>query len=379
MTGRLNMNNPFNNIYNGRKILITGNTGFKGSWLTTWLLDLGADVVGYSLEPPSQPNLFSILSLQKKIEFIKGDVRDGEKIDNIFLEYEPEIVFHLAAQPLVLPSYQDPVMTYETNVMGTVNVLEASKNCGSLKVIINVTSDKCYENTGNNEGFMETDPVGGEDPYSSSKACSELVTTAYRKSFFENQLYKCNKPGLASVRAGNVIGGGDWAKDRLIPDCIRSLTTHNVIRIRNPQAVRPWQHVLEPLSGYLWLAALMWVEKSEFNQAWNFGPMNNFIMNVEEVVSYLTQQWSNEAKFEIVSQDEMPEKEYLRLDIANAENKLGWKPVYHVRKAIEETIRWYWEYYNGSSDMCVFTLEQINNYITAARNQNLEWSLNKQL
>jgi CDP-glucose 4,6-dehydratase len=376
MIGRLNMNNLFKNIYKGRKILITGNTGFKGSWLTTWLLDLGADVVGYSLEPPSQPNMFNILSLDKKMKYINGDVRDWEKLDNVFAENEPEIVFHMAAQPLVLQSYQDPILTYETNVMGTVNLLEASKNCKSVKVVINVTSDKCYENIGKKDGYKENDPLGGDDPYSSSKACSELITNAYRMSFFENELFKCNKPELASVRAGNVIGGGDWAQDRLIPDCIKSLTTNGVIVIRNPQAVRPWQHVLEPLSGYLWLAALMFDGNRGYSKSWNFGPAHNLFMDVEEVVSHVIHSWDDEGKYKIQINGEMPEKNFLSLNISHAENRLGWKPIYNVKKAIDETVKWYWEYYNESVDMYQFTLEQMNNYIKTAKNQNLEWSMN---
>ncbi|WP_286679921.1 CDP-glucose 4,6-dehydratase [Methanobacterium sp. 42_16] len=367
------MNNSFKNIYKGRKILITGNTGFKGSWLTTWLLELGADVVGYSMETPSQPNMFDILSLDKKMKYIKGDVRDGEKLDGVFAENQPEIVFHLAAQPLVLQSYQNPKITYETNVMGTVNLLEASKNCDSVEVVINVTSDKCYKNTGKKEGYKETDPLGGDDPYSSSKACSELITNAYRESFFKNELLECNKPELASVRAGNVIGGGDWAQDRLIPDCIRSLTTNNVINIRNPKSVRPWQHVLEPLSGYLWLAALMFDGKMSCCDSWNFGPVNNLFMDVEEVVNHVIRSWDDEGKYKIQINGQMPEKNFLSLDISYVENRLGWKPIYNVKKAIEETVRWYWKYYNESVDMYQFTLEQVNSYIKTARNQNLEW------
>jgi CDP-glucose 4,6-dehydratase len=371
------MNNLYKNIFKGRKILITGNTGFKGSWLTTWLLNLGADIVGYSLEPPTQPNMFQILSLEKKIKYIKGDVRDGEKLNDVFGEHKPEIVFHLAAQPLVLQSYQDPKLTYETNIIGTVNLLEASKNFDSVKVVINVTSDKCYENTDQRVVYTETDRLGGDDPYSSSKACSELVTNAYRKSFFENPFFKCNKPALASVRAGNVIGGGDWANDRLIPDCIRSLTTNRVISIRNPLAVRPWQHVLEPLSGYLWLAALMWGENKDYNQAWNFGPVDDSFINVEKVVSQLIRAWVDKGKYKILSDEKMPEKDFLMLDISHVKNLIRWKPVYNVKKALEETVIWYWKYYNESVDMYQFTLEQINSYTKMAKNQNLEWASNK--
>lgn len=361
------MSNSFKNVYNNRKVLLTGNTGFKGSWLTTWLLDLGAKVIGFSLDPPTEPNLFEILSLKNKISYIKGDVRDTDKFKNIFNEYQPEIVFHLAAQPLVRRSYQEPKLTYETNLMGTVNLFEAVRDCESVEVVINVTSDKCYENKEKNSGYDETDPLGGYDPYSSSKAGSELITASYRKSFFSD-----NNTAIASVRAGNVIGGGDWGQDRLIPDCIRALTTNELINIRNPQSVRPWQHVLEPLAGYLWLASLMWHDKTDYNQAWNFGPEKNSILNVEEVVKQIIRTWG-QGEFIVNNDGQMPETNILKLDINKVKSKLNWKPIYNIDETLEKTVLWYLQYYN-KQNILGFTLNQIRDYTSNAKKQCLAWA-----
>lgn len=374
MTGRLNMNNQFNNVYKNRKIFITGNTGFKGSWLTAWLLELGADIVGYSLKPPTKPNMFEILSLPERINYIKGDICDREKLENELKNHDPEIVFHLAAQPLVRKSYHHPVLTYETNVMGTVNLFEAVRKCENVKVLVNVTSDKCYENKEENRGYSETDALGGHDPYSSSKACSEIITTTYRKSYFEKNNVDNYNVSLTSVRAGNVIGGGDWAQDRLVPDCIRALTTNNIISIRNPHAIRPWQHVLEPLSGYLWLASLMWRDSVSYNHAWNFGPKEPVNQDVEKVVKEIIRIWGS-GQYHTHKDTQISETKILQLNINQAMVKLRWKPIYELREALEKTIHWYWQYYNNERDMYQFTSEQIKNYTRNAMNQNLEWTL----
>ena len=278
-----------------KKILITGHTGFKGSWLTLWLTKLGAKVIGYSLEPPTKPSLFEILNLKEKIVHIIGDIKDEEKLKNIFKKYKPDIVFHLAAQSLVRFSYKEPKLTYETNVMGTLNVLEAVREAKSVKVVIIVTSDKCYENKEWVYGYRENDPLGGHDPYSSSKACAELVVEAYRNSFFNPKNYgKTHQVALATVRAGNVIGGGDWQVDRLIPDCVKALSKGKPIKIRNPNAIRPWQHVLEPLSGYLLLVQKMWKEPTKYCEAWNFGPYEKDIATVKEIVEKVINLWGKE-------------------------------------------------------------------------------------
>lgn len=269
----------FKSIYRNKKVLVTGHTGFKGSWLCLWLKQLGADVIGYSLNPNTKPNLFQLLNLETEVTNIIGDIRDEENITKTIKKYEPEIIFHLAAQPLVKLSYEEPKLTYETNVIGTLNLFEAIRKSNNTKVIINVTTDKCYENKEWNYSYRENDALGGYDPYSSSKGCAELLTSCYRNSYFSS-----NKIAISSVRAGNVIGGGDWAKDRLIPDIVKSLNNKNDILIRNPNAIRPWQYVLEPLSGYLWLGALMFEDFEKYSQAWNFGSNDNVNLNVKNIV-----------------------------------------------------------------------------------------------
>ena len=278
----------FEEFYSGKRVLVTGHTGFKGSWLTLWLTIMGAKVLGYALEPNTDPSLFNVLNLQKDIDHVIGDIRDFEKLREVITEFKPEIVFHLAAQPLVRLSYREPRLTYETNVMGTVNLLEAIRQTKSVRAVVNVTSDKCYENKEWVWGYREIDPMGGYDPYSSSKGCSELITAAYRNSYFKN-----TEAAVASARAGNVIGGGDWAEDRLIPDIVRSLSQGKQIIIRNPKATRPWQHVLEPLSGYLLLGKLLYEKGQEFAEAWNFGPSDSSVMTVEEIVKKSIEIWGS--------------------------------------------------------------------------------------
>lgn len=348
-----NMQNLFNGIYKNKKVLVTGHTGFKGSWLTLWLIQLGAEVTGYALEPETKPALFNILGLRDKIKHISGDIRDFEKLETTIKQYKPEIILHLASQPLVIKSYKDPKYTYETNIMGLINLLEAARETESVKAILNVTSDKCYRNIEQIYGYKESDAMGGFDPYSSSKGCSELVTSAYRNSF--------NMP-LASARAGNVIGGGDWAEYRLVPDCVRSLSSNKQIDLRCPDAVRPWQFVLEPLSGYLLLAGFMCEKGDKYLDSWNFGPDNEEVLKVEDVVNKIIEIWGG-GNYHCNNAKTHHEASVLKLDISKAKQYLDWKPVFNTEEAIKATINWYKRYYTGDSDMYAYSLEQLNKYV----------------
>ncbi|ADQ06816.1 CDP-glucose 4,6-dehydratase [Caldicellulosiruptor hydrothermalis 108] len=347
----------FLNSFSKKKVLITGHTGFKGSWLTMWLLKYGAEIIGYSLKPPTTPSLFEICKLRDKIVSIEGDIRDYETLSNVFKKYKPEIVFHLAAQPLVKRSYMEPAYTYETNIMGTVNVLEASRLTESVKVIVVVTSDKCYENKEWVYAYRETDSLGGVDPYSSSKACAELIVSAYRASYF-----KKSKVGVASVRAGNVIGGGDWAEDRLMPDIIRAIMHNKPLQIRNPNATRPWQFVLEPLLGYLKLAHLLQKEPEKYSEAWNFGPLSFRLLKVIDIVEEVKKYWNN-LEVKIEKENSFQEANVLKLDISKSIEKLNWYPVYDIYTSIKETIEWYKAFYfKETEDMFEYSLTQIKKY-----------------
>ncbi len=368
------MGQLFNNIYKGKKVLLTGHTGFKGSWLTLWLKQLGAEVIGYSLEPPTDPSLFEILNLEKEIIHVIGDIRNEKRLKETFKKYKPDIVIHMAAQPLVRYSYMNPKETYETNVLGTLNVFEAVRETKTVRVVINVTSDKCYENKEWVYGYRENDPMGGYDPYSSSKGCAELLTSAYRNSFFNPENYgKTHNVALASVRAGNVIGGGDWAEDRLIPDCIRALSKKETIYIRNPHAIRPWQHVLEPLSGYLWLGALMWQDPTKYSEGWNFGPNDEDILTVEEIVKDVIKIWGN-GEYMVNSDNRFHEAKLLKLDISKAHFYLKWKPVYNAKKSLVETVNWYKTYFSNPEKIYDFTINQLLSYIKEAENKDLIWT-----
>jgi CDP-glucose 4,6-dehydratase len=326
----------FKNVFRGQTVLITGDTGFKGSWLAIWLLNLGANVVGYSLPPKNAKDNYEICGLSRRIAHVNGDVRDFDHFHSVLSSHKPSIVFHLAAQALVLDSYEEPLSTYSTNVMGTANVLEAIRHVPSVKVAVIVTSDKCYENREWVYPYRETDPLGGDDPYSASKAASEIITRSYSKSFFNG----CDKASIASVRAGNVIGGGDWANNRILPDCVRALASETPIVIRSPEAVRPWQHVLEPLSGYLRLASLLYTNGTEFSGAWNFGPSRQNVITVKQLVEEIIKQWGAGSYVVKSSEDGHKEAGRLSLDISKAINKLGWKPVLdfaqNIQFAIEE-------------------------------------------
>lgn len=347
-------------FWSKKKVLITGHTGFKGSWLALWLESLGAHVIGYSLEPPTNPNLFEIAQVDTGITSLTGDVRDLKDLRSAIDRHQPQIVIHMAAQPLVMESYENPVETYLTNVMGTVNILEAISHASSIKVLINVTSDKCYDNNGQTQGYREDAPMGGRDPYSSSKGCAELITSAYRNSFFFTPDSTRNV-FIASARAGNVIGGGDWAKDRLIPDIMNEFMAARPAFIRNPSFIRPWQHVLDPLSGYLLLAEKLWLEGDQFAEGWNFGPDDASSKPVSWVVKQLAELWGHEARWESSSSPQAHEASVLRLDCSKARTLLGWTSKLNLETALSWTHEWY-RAYQKKENMRECTRAQISRY-----------------
>jgi CDP-glucose 4,6-dehydratase len=371
----VNMETLFSGVYAGKTVLVTGHTGFKGSWLVLWLQLLGARVIGYALPPPTEPSLCDLSNLQKGITHIIGDTRDLSHLRETCQRYKPHFVFHLAAQSLVRYSYDHPVETYATNVMGTIHLLEALRVTPSVRVCVNVTSDKCYENQEWDYSYRECDPMGGFDPYSSSKGCAELVTAAYRRSFFKAG--DTDSVSLASVRAGNVIGGGDWARDRLVPDCVRALAAKAPIIVRNPEAVRPWQYVLEPLSGYLWLGARQWNSPGTFEGSWNFGPHSVGNVPVRRIVNQVVAMWGD-GEWKHVSQPTSPnphEARTLKLDITKSNSLLGWEPIMSVPEAISETVGWYLEYHrNPTLDVKRATLDRINHYVQTAMTRNAVWT-----
>jgi len=329
------MNSISPSFWHSKKVLVTGHTGFKGSWLSLWLQTMGADLCGIALPPPTEPSLFAQAKVADGMRHQLADVRDFEKIKKIFQSFQPDIVLHLAAQPLVRESYKAPIETYSTNVMGTVHVLEASRRTKSVRAVINVTTDKCYENREWVWGYRENEPIGGHDPYSSSKGCSELVSAAYRKSFFEDAEIQ-----VATARAGNVIGGGDWARDRLIPDIIKSIQENIPTKIRNPNAIRPWQHVLEPLSGYLLLAEGLYNKKDGMSGAWNFGPRDEDAQNVQWVANELSKKMGQSPIFLPDPKNHPHEANFLKLDISKAKNKLGWEPRWSLNTALDRIVDW---------------------------------------
>lgn len=351
----------YNNFYQGKRVLITGHTGFKGSWLSIWLHKLGAKVIGVAKDPISKQDNFILSDIGNKIMAdIRADICDGQRMKEIFAEYQPEIVFHLAAQPLVRLSYNIPVETYATNVMGTINIMEAIRATDSVKVGVMITTDKCYENKEQLEGYIETAPFGGYDPYSSSKGACEIAIQSWRRSFFNPANYgKKHTMSIASVRAGNVVGGGDWAKDRIIPDCIRALETTKVIRIRSPKAVRPWEHVLEPLSGYMLLAQKMWGKPTEFCEGWNFGPEQESVLTVWEVASAVIENFGFGELKDVSEQDVPHEANLLMLNINKAKSRLGWRPRLNVKQTIALTSDWYKRYKTENVyDLCIEEIEK---------------------
>ena len=354
------------NIYKNKRIFLTGHTGFKGSWLSLWLAELGAEVCGYSLEPDTNPSMFKSLDVQNKIaKSVIGDILDYEFLNKTMAEFHPDIVFHLAAQPLVRESYAKPIFTYQTNVIGTLNVLEAARQCKSVKAFVNVTTDKCYENIECDKQYKETDILGGYDMYSSSKACSEILSSSYRRTFLEDGY------ALATARAGNVIGGGDWAKDRLIPDCVRNSAQNKATEIRNPHSIRPWQFVLEPLSGYMLLGEKLLTHGKTFAEPFNFGPDNKCNYTVNEVAQYFIHYFG---KGKIIAKNEFNsphEAGLLMLDIEKAKQKLGWVPSYNIEHSLKETAEWYKNFYTNSTDMYKLTIEQIKAY-----EASIKWNKN---
>lgn len=351
------------NVYKGKTVLVTGHTGFKGSWLSIWLNKLGANVIGYSLDPVNQEDNFVLSGISEKIIDIRGDIRDKKKLISIFRERKPEIVFHLAAQPLVMNSYTDPGYTYEVNIMGTVNVLEGFRESQNSKIAVIITSDKCYENKEWVWGYRENDQLGGYDPYSSSKGCVELIVSSYRRSFFNPQKYLEHKKAISSVRAGNVVGGGDWSANRIMPDCIRALQANREIIVRNKGAIRPWQHVLEPMSGYLLLGAKMAEDGVKYGDAWNFGPNQGNVINVEKVVENVIKQWGYGSYKNLESSsNKVHEAGLLNLEISKAQNFLGWYPRWNIDETIKKTVEWYKSYKTQNVyDICI---SQIIEYCT---------------
>lgn len=345
-------------FWESKNVLITGHTGFKGSWLSLWLQNLGAHVSGYALSAPTQPSLFDVANVAHDMRSVEGDVCDLDSLKKIIKASQPEIIIHMAAQALVRDSYDIPVETYATNVMGTVNLLEAARHSDSVRVVLNITSDKCYENKEWIWAYRENEPMGGHDPYSSSKGCAELVTEAYRKSYFSNKESQCV---VASARAGNVIGGGDWAKDRLIPDIIRAFTQASPVIIRSPDAIRPWQHVLEPLNGYLTLLENLWEHGQEYAGGWNFGPQEQGARSVEWIVRKMIETWGEGAAYELDSQPQVHEANYLKLDSSKARSLLGWVPKLELSQALQWLTEWYKVCEQGE-DMCKYTLSQIDTY-----------------
>jgi len=354
----MNLLNPNQNFWSGKRILVTGHTGFKGGWLTSWLLALGADVCGYSLPPPTTPSFFNEVGLANRLRSELGDIREFEQLLSVMVSHRPEIIFHLAAQPLVRRSYADPIETYSTNVMGTINLFEGARRAGSVRAIVNVTSDKCYENREWMWGYRETDPMGGHDPYSNSKGCSELITGAYRQSFFRDEGI-----AVASARAGNVIGGGDWSEDRLVPDALRAFEQLKSVVLRNPMSVRPWQHVLEPLSGYLSLAERLYEGDHTFADGWNFGPSDEGAKSVSWIVDRLAQAWGlqNTAPWIADTQHQPHEANMLRLDITKARSLLAWQPRWDLYTALNRIVGWHRAWQEGAN-MAEWSLNEIREY-----------------
>lgn len=364
----------FGNVYRGKRVLVTGDTGFKGSWLAMWLLSLGADVTGYSLYIPSKPSNFEVCGLKKRIRHITEDIRNFQALQKVFHMYMPEIVFHLAAQPIVRRSYDEPKSTFDTNIGGTVNILECIRTSPCVKASVIITSDKCYENRELTRGYRENDVLGGIDPYSASKACAEIAFKSYYESFFRN--FK-NRERLASARAGNVIGGGDWAADRIVPDCVREWARNRRVSVRNPLSTRPWQHVLEPLSGYLWLGAHLVHSDSVNGQSFNFGPGKNVNKTVAELIKLFAEFWDNGKWNHVRTGKSVKESALLKLSCEKALNLLRWRAALRFDETVRLTAEWYKAYYSGFADMYAISLKQMDKYIGIAGKRKLAWVLGK--
>ena len=347
--------------WNGKTVLITGHSGFKGSWLSLWLQKLNANVIGYSKSIPTEPSLFQLANVDDGMISVFDDVRDYQKLKNTIEKYQPEVIFHMAAQSLVRESYKEPIETISTNIMGTANILESVRQIGKPCVVINVTSDKCYQNTNKIEAYTEEDPMGGYDPYSSSKGCSELITSAFRNSFFDISKSNQQKISVASVRAGNVIGGGDWSKDRLIPDVMKGFLKNEKIQIRNPDSIRPWQFVLEPLNGYLLLAEKLLNKEFEFASSWNFGPDENKICSVKTILDKIRTKWGLETFVEFKTSD-IYEENKLILNSNKAKKNLNWQPKMNIDLAIDWIVEWY-KAYHENKDIRKISENQIEKYL----------------
>ncbi len=342
-------------FYRNKRVLVTGHTGFIGSWLTKWLEMMNAEICGCSLDPPTKPNMYGVLNLKRKITDLRIDVRHRDPLRKAIFEFQPEIVFHLAAQPLVLESFDNPVDTFEVNVIGTVNILDCLRNTDKLKSIVVVTSDKAYRNEEWVYPYRETDSLGGKDPYSASKSCQDITVTSFRDSYFSDA-----GVGISSVRAGNVIGGGDWAKDRIVPDLVRSIVKGGTASLRNPDSIRPWQHVLEPVRGMLMLAERMWGNAS-YSGDWNFGPDNRHRISVKGLSDKFIKYWGN-GSYKIQNERCVKESNYLQLDISKVEQKLGWAPIYDIDISVRKTVEWYKRYYSDKHHSEKMTAEQITSY-----------------
>lgn len=369
--------NSFGGLYRGKRVLVTGHTGFKGSWLALWLSHLGAEVIGYSTEPPTQPSHFVVADIGSKVKDLRGDVLDFEKLIAVFTHHRPQIVFHLAAQPIVRQAYEQPRETFLVNVMGTVNALEAARQTDSVSTFIAVTSDKCYRNAEWDWPYREIDQLGGFEPYGASKACAELVAAVYQDVRFQDVAHAGHRFSVATARAGNVIGGGDWARDRIVTDVVRAITSKSPLTLRHPRATRPWQHVLDALSGYLCLAAAVETNPSAFGGAWNFGPLTNVCLDVEAFVRSFLRHWPNHAT--VVNVDTagaMGEHRALQLDSAKAVSRLGWEPAWDIDCTVDATVQWYREYAcQGAAKMCSFSSSQIAAYTAHAISKGLAWAM----
>jgi len=350
------------NFWKNKKVLLTGHTGFKGSWLSIWLKKMGGDLIGFSKDVPTEPSLFELADVSKDMTSVMGDIRDFSVVQKIIEDNQPDIIIHMAAQALVRDSYKNPLETFSTNIMGTANVLEAIKISKKTRVMINVTSDKCYENKGIGNNFSEDAAMGGYDPYSSSKGCSELISSAYRNSFYNIEDFESHKLSLSTVRAGNVIGGGDWAKDRLIPDIMNGIAKKNSIEIRHMDAIRPWQFVLEPLNGYLLLAEKMWDEGNKFSEAWNFGPDNKNSKSVKWILEKISKEWNKEIKWNENNGDDLREASILKLNSEKVKKRLGWEAKLNIDETIGWTINWYKEFLRDSN-MKEYTEKQIDDFM----------------
>lgn len=360
----------FGGFYCDKTVFITGHTGFQGSWLSLWLTLLGAKVVGYSLTPSTNPSLFNLLNFKKTITSKIYDINDKNRLFSELSKHKPDIVIHLAAQALVKKSYENPLETFTTNVIGTANLLESIRDVSSVKACLVMTSDKAYENKEWDYAYRENDPMGGHDPYSASKGAAELVVSSYRRSFFNQK----NSPGIASIRAGNVIGGGDWSKDRLVPDCIRSILSNKKIILRNPQSVRPWQYVLESLSGLLLIGSNLAKNPQKFGNAWNIGPMTTSDVSVKDLTEKIIKKWGNGTIS--ITKNYLHEAKYLRLDSSKISNILKWKPTYSIEESIDETVNWYLEYKKNKKIVRDYSISQIENYISKASKSKNAWISN---